>query len=124
MTDTYPRGYGGYTLNAAQKEELRAILVDVEHSDLTQAGQGVPIYEYLLSLIAPNNTLLAGVGQNVYEWIAGAVGVNSGTSSQGIFIREYTEAAYKERYGTTLSDAQLNALVNTASNCRASISFT
>lgn len=114
MTDTidYSLGNGGYTLTTAQQGQLASDLATAEDSDLTQVGQGSQIYSDLLSFIAPSGTPLSGVDPAVYNWIAGAQGVNSGTGSYATLIRDYTKEIYSLRYGISLGDSTLNTASN------------
>lgn len=110
----YQYGDGGLALNTSdQYRQLEDKIIQAEASDLTQSGQGAPIYQYLLSILSDTSgNHLPGINANVFAWIKGAQGVNDASSIPGQLIRDYTSAVYQIRYGRPLSEAELNAASN------------
>lgn len=55
---------------------------------------------------------IAGVNPAVWLWIRGAVGVNSGDTVFGQYIRDYTALQYKYRTGTNISESTIQVASN------------
>lgn len=124
----YEREYGGITLTEPQRAELEALLTaqQVKYTEAPFAlGLGQPIYYKLLgfisdevlesSLDAQGNTILTSklvpkvdVDKDVWRWIEGAQGVNTGEGFFAEFIREYTKAQYTLRGGDPDEAEDLN----------------
>jgi hypothetical protein len=112
QTVQYNYGYGGFTLNELQQQQLKILMSTAVSSNLSASGVGVPIYNYVLDLLENSNNDSNGIDHNVVAWIAGAAGVNNDSSSAGQFIRNYTSAVYQIRYGQASTQAQLNYASN------------
>ena len=124
---SYPYGDGNFRLNAVQITDLQTLL-DAAQTGINNLGAGVPIYQYLYSLMTvtsvppdggPATTVPASgtnpnlpIDPNVLAWLQGAVGINGDTSAAGAFIRAFTVAAYQIRYGSSPAPGKVTAASN------------